>query len=113
MTSVNVLTVWYACLDVTFQDWPSIPASLSVSAWKLPKEVIQVIHRYVLTLFVNKSIESFKLVTHKKALILRIMKIHGLGIPKLASPSYTNVGRAKHVFGIKICQALGIEYPMK
>lgn len=30
--AVNRLTVWYACLDITFQYWPSIPAELSVSA---------------------------------------------------------------------------------
>ena len=31
-TISNTLTVWYACLNITFQDWPSIPANLSVSA---------------------------------------------------------------------------------
>ena len=27
--AITILTAWYACLDITGQDWPSIPATLS------------------------------------------------------------------------------------
>lgn len=55
-TAVDIRTVWYACLNIPFQDWPSVPVHRSVSARAFLEALVQIIHWYVLIAVVSECI---------------------------------------------------------